>query len=196
LIVGNIPPGTVIPPYPGNSALLSPQIKYNRYHQFGLDYAQVLFTLNVRSELAIHLTEDRQGDDGSVRNPFIGWSLGFDRDLFWGININIQCNETLRLFNGKVGDNPVLDCEAGTDATATRFTMRLSKKFFRDELESKVTCIWNVEDSDGYIIPALTWTVGNMSAELSAGFFTGKESGELGQYWENSFARAGLKFSF
>jgi hypothetical protein len=172
------------------------QLKYNRYHQFGLDYAQVLFTLNVRAEVALHLTEDRQGDDGSVRNPFIGWSLGFDRDLFWGINANIQCNETIRLFNNKVGDNPVLDCEAGTDATVTRLTLRISKKFFRDELESKVTCIWGVEDSDGYIIPALIWTVGNMSTELSAGFFTGKESGELGQYWENSFVRAGIKFSF
>jgi len=191
LFIGN----SMNPPYFGNPSLLSP-IKYNRYHQFGLDYAQVLFTLNVRSEVAVHLTEDRQGDDGAVRNPFIGWSLGFDRDLFLGININIQCNETVRLFNDKVGDNPFLDCEAGTDATATRFTLRLSKKFFRDELESKVTCIWNVEDSDGYIIPALTWTVGHMSAELSAGIFTGKESGELGQYWENSFARAGLKFSF
>jgi len=199
LVLKNYPP---IPgvnlnyPYLGNPSLLSPQLKYNRYHQFGLDYAQVLFTLNVRSEVAIHLTEDRQGDDGSVRNPFIGWSLGFDRDLFGGININIQCNETVRLFNDKVGDNPVLDCEAGTDATATRFTLRISKKLFRDELESKVTCIWNVEDSDGYIIPALTWTVGSMSTELSAGVFTGKESGELGQYWENSFVRAGIKFSF
>lgn len=195
LVIGNSP-FNPLDPYFGNPDLLSPQLKYSRYHQIGIDYAQVLFTLNVRSELAIHLTEDMQGDDGSVRNPFIGWSLGFDRDLFWGINANIQCNETIRLFNDKIGDNPVLDCEAGTDATATRLTLRLSKKFFRDELESKVTCIWDIEDSDGYIIPALTWTIDNMSAELSAGIFTGKENGELGQYWENSFVRLGLKFSF
>jgi len=199
LVKKNYPPIPVLNPnfpYSGNSDLLSPQLKYNRYHQIGFDYAQVLFTLNVRAELALHLTEDRQGDDGSVRNPFIGWSLGFDRDLFWGINANIQCNETIRLFNNKIEDNPVLDCEAGTDATATRLTLRLSKKFFRDELESKVTCIWNLEDADGYIIPALTWTVGNLSTELSAGIFTGKEDGELGQYWENSFVRVGIKYSF
>jgi len=195
LLRGNYPPDPMNP-YFGDPSLLSPQLKYNRYHQIGLDYAQVLFTLNVRAELAFHLTEDRQGDDGSVRNPFIGWSLGFDRDLFWGINANIQCNETIRLFNNKIENNPVLDCEAGANATATRFTLRLSKKFFRDELESKVTCIWDLEDSDGYIIPALTWTVGNLSTELSAGIFTGKEDGELGQYWENTFVRVGLKYSF
>jgi len=198
LVWGNYPPDPLLNPnfpYSGNSGLLSPRLKYNRYHQIGLDYAQVLFTLNVRAEAALHLTEDRQGDDRSVRNPFIGWSLGFDRDLFWGINVNIQCNETIRLFNNKVKDNPV-DCEAGADVTATRITLRLSKKFFRDELESAVTCIWGIEDLDCYIIPALTWTVGGMSAELSAGIFTGKESGELGQYWENSFVRACLKYSF
>jgi hypothetical protein len=183
-------------PYSGNPGLLSPQIKYNRYHQIGLDYAQVVFGFNLRAEAAIHLTEDMKGDDGSVRNPFIGWSLGFDRDLFWGINANIQCNETVRLFNSKVGNNPVLDCEADTKLTSTRFTMRFSKKFFKDELESTVTAIWGVEDMDCYIIPSLVWIIGDLSTELCAGVFLGKESGDLGQYWENSFVRLGVKYTF
>jgi hypothetical protein len=183
-------------PYEGNLSLLTPQIKYNRYHQIGLDYAQVLFSFNVRAEFAVHLTTDLKGDDGSVRNPFIAWSLGFDRNLFWGINANIQCNETVRLFNSKVGSNPVLDCEAGTRLTSTRITMRLSKNFFRNELENTVTVIWGIEDMDCYIIPSLVWTVGNFATELSAGVFAGKESGELGQYWQNSFVRLGVKHTF
>jgi hypothetical protein len=182
--------------YLGDPNLLSPQIKYNRYHQIGLDYAQVLAGFNVRAEFAVHLTEDLKGYDGSVRNPFIGWSLGFDRDLFWGINANVQCNETIRLMNDKVGNNPILDCEADTDITSTRITMRLSKKFFRDELECRTTAIWGIEDRDSYIIPALIWTVGDFSTELSAGIFVGDKNGELGQYWENSFVKIGLKYSF
>jgi hypothetical protein len=184
------------PAYPGNPYLLSPQIKYNRYHQIGIDYAQVLFGFNIRSECAVHLTGDLSGDDGSVRNPFIGWSLGFDRDITWGINANVQCNETVRLLDNKVGTNPILDAEAETPVTFTRLTMRLSKKFFRDELESKATIIWDIENSDCYIIPALVWNINDLTAELSAGIFAGKESGELGQYWENSFVRLGLKYSF
>jgi hypothetical protein len=182
--------------YYGDPNLLSPNIAYNRYHQFGLDYAQVLFGFNIRSEFAFHLTEDFEGDDGTIQNPFIAWSLGFDRDLFWGINANVQCNETIRLFNDKVGDNPVLDCEAGTEATSTRLTMQVSKKFFRDELECKIIGIWGIEDMDCYIIPALIWTVKDFTTELSAGVFAGKESGELGQYWENSFVKFGVKYSF
>ena len=93
LIAKNLPaPGAPLPGpsdlYTGNPALIY-NIKYNRYHQIGVDYAQVLSGFNIRAELAFHLTEDFKGDDGAVRNPFIGWSLGFDRDLFWGINANV-----------------------------------------------------------------------------------------------------------
>ena len=176
--------------------LPSPQIKYNRYHQIGIDYAQVILSLNVRSEAAIHLTDDLSGNDGSVRNPFIGWSLGFDRDLFWGINLNIQCNETIRLFDNKVGNSPIFDAEAGTDVTSTRLSAQLSKKYFRDKLESKASVIWDIENADCYVIPAIIWSNDNLSVELSAGIFAGNVNGELGQYWNNSFIKLGLKYSF
>ena len=190
-------PTTPPPPvYTGNPALLSPRLKYNRYHQLGLDYAQVLAGFNLRAEFAVHLTEDFSGDDGSVRNPFLGWSLGFDRNIIWGINANIQCNETIRLLNDKVGANPALDCEAETNATASRITAQLSKKFLKDNLECKVTNIWDIEDKGCYIIPAIVWTIKDVTAELSAGVFAGEESAEMGQYWENSFVKLGMKYSF
>jgi hypothetical protein len=188
--------GSLVTSYSANPSLLSPQIKYTRYHQIGIDYAQVLFGFNVRAEAAIHLTEDIDGDDGSLQNPFIGWSLGFDRDLVWGINLNLQCNETLRLFNNKIGDNPVLDAEADTKAVSTRLTMQLSKKFLKDNLESKATFIWDVENSGYYIIPGIVYTMGNLTYELSAGFLGGKENSELGQYRNNSYIKAGIKYSF
>jgi hypothetical protein len=181
---------------PGNRDLISPEMKYNRYHQIGLDYAQVLLGFNVRAEAAFHLTEDRSGDDGSVQNPFIGWSAGFDRDLFLGLNLNIQCNETVRLFNDKIGDDPLLDAEAGTKAVSSRLTARLSKKFLMDRLESSATVIWDIENTDFYIIPALVWTEGNMSWNLSGGIFKGKETGDFGQYWRNNFVKFGITYSF
>jgi len=190
------PPYPYNPYYQGKPALISPDIKYTRYHQIGIDYAQVLFSFNVRAEAAIHLTEDIKGDDGSLQNPFFEWSLGFDRDLFLGINLNLQCNETIRIFDDKIGDNPILDAEADTKAVSTRLTMQLSKKFFKDNLETKATAIWDIENSDFYIIPAIVYTIGNLATELSAGFFAGKEDGDLGQYRNNSYIKVGLKYSF
>jgi hypothetical protein len=187
--------GTVLPPPGPDPDLLSPQMNYNRYHQIGIDYAQVLFGLNIRAELALHLTEDMKGDMGSVRNPFIGWSFGFDRDIFWGINLNIQCNQTIRLFDSKIGDNPILDAEAGTRAVSTRFTVQFSKEKI-DNMETRVVFIWDIEDKGCYIIPFRSWTVRNMTFELSAGIFFGERTSELGYYKDNSFGKFGLKYSF
>jgi len=182
--------------YKGNFSLLDPQINYTRYHQIGIDYAQVLFDFNLRAEAAINITEDIHGDDGSLQNPFVAWAFGFDRNLFWGINFNAQCSETIRLLNNNVGDNPVFDSEADTDITSTRISARLTKSFFRDKLESCITCIWDIEDSDCYLIPSLAWTQGNLTTKIAAGVFKGNKDGELGQYWENSFIKIGLSIMY
>jgi hypothetical protein len=195
LLYNNMPPN--IPgSYSGDLSLLDLQIKYTRYHQVGIDYAQVLLGFNLRAEAAINITEDFNGDDGSLQNPFIAWSFGFDKNLFWGINANIQCNETIRLLDDKVGESPAIDSQADTDLTSTRISMRLSKSFFRDKVENNITCIWDVENSDFLIIPSLAWTEGSLTAKLSAGIFTGKESGELGFYWKNTFIKLALSFMF
>jgi len=182
--------------YTGNLSLIAPQINYTRYHQIGVDYARVLFDFNLRAEAAINITEDIHGDDGALRNPFIAWAFGFDRNLFWGINANIQCTETIRLLNNKVGKNPVFDSEADTDITSTRISARLTKSFLRDKLESGITCIWDIEDSDYYLIPSLAWTEGNLTAKIAAGVFKGNKDGELGQYWKNNFVKIGLSVMF
>jgi hypothetical protein len=181
--------------YTGDMSLLDP-IKYTRYHQIGIDYAQVLLGFNVRAEAAINITEDYNGDNGALQNPFVAWAFGFDRDLFWGINANVQCDETIRLFNDKVGDNPLFDSEAGTDMTNTRISLHLSKSFFRDKLELGITGVWEIEVSDFYIIPSITWTQDNLTLAIGAGIFLGNTEGELGQYWHNRFMKFALSIVF
>ncbi|MDR1636791.1 MAG: hypothetical protein LBR93_05580 [Treponema sp.] len=168
---------------------------YNRYHQAGLDYAQVLAGFNVRAEFAAHITEDLGGDDGEVYNPSLAWSFGFDRDLL-GFTLNLQVNESIRLMDGQVNGNPALDTEAGMASTATTFTAQISRKFLRDKLELKFTHIWNIEAMDIYYIPSLTYTAGDLSTEISGGVFGGKRGGEFSQYREMGFVRTALTYSF
>jgi hypothetical protein len=170
---------------------------YNPYHQIGVDWAQVLFGFNVRAEFAANITEDLNGDDGSVYNPALAWSFGFDRDLVWGINFNFQCNESIRLMNDKIGKNPlIVDIEADTNMTSTQIIAAISKKFFRDALETRVAVMWGIEDKDFLLIPSLIWTRDTVSVELSGGIFGGNEEGQFGQYWKNSFVKAALTYSF
>jgi hypothetical protein len=171
-------------------------IAYTRYHQIGLDYAQVIWGFNLRGEVAANITEDIKGDDGLVYNPSLAWSLGFDRDIFAGINMNLQVNESIRLLNDKIGSGILTDIEADTHVTNTRLTLALSRKFFRDELELKATGIWGIEDMDFYILPALIWTKGDIALEFSGGIFAGDKKGELGQYYNNGFFKTALTYSF
>jgi hypothetical protein len=184
----NPPPFGLIP--------ASVTLDYNPYHQIGVDYATVLFNFNIRVEFAVNLTGDLDGDDGSVYNPFGAWSLGFDRDLFWGINLNVQCNENVRLFHDKINDNPLLDVEAGTDITSTRLTIKLAKTFLRDELEISARGIYDIENAGFLIMPAIVWTKNDVKTEFSGGIFGGDETSELGQYHKNGFIKVGVTYTF
>jgi hypothetical protein len=173
---------------------------YNPYHQIGFDYAQVISGFNLRAEFAANITEDLEGDNGSVYNPALAWSLGFDRDLFAGINLNVQANETIRLMDGNVGSADAasgsFDIEGGTEATVTRVTATLSRKFLRDELELRAAAVWGIEDKDFVIMPALIWTKDAVAIACSGGIFGGDKEGQLGQYHQNSFVKIGITYTF
>jgi len=178
---------------------------YNPYHQIGVDWAQILYGFNIRAELAANITYDSKGDDGSIYNPALLWSLGFDRDLIAGINLNFQCNESIRLMNDKIGNKTltdgaitttIIDTEAGTNMTSTQIITAVTKKFFRDELETRIAVMWGIEDKDFLFIPSITWTRDTISIEFSAGIFGGDREGQFGQFKDNSFLRAALTYSF
>jgi hypothetical protein len=177
---------------------------YNPYHQIGLDYAQVLFGFNVRAELAGNITEDLKGDDGTVYNPSLAWSFGFDRDIFWGVNLNLQVNESIRLLHDKLGSEDFMsvitggffDIEGGMSLTATRLTATISRKFLRDELELRTAVVWGIEDGDCVIMPAFIWTKNYIRLAFSGGIFIGNEEGQFGQYHKNSFVKAALTYSY
>jgi hypothetical protein len=175
---------------------ITADVDYNRYHQAGADYAQVIAGFNLRAEAGVNITEDLSGDRGDIYNPAVVWSLGFDRDVIAGINVNLQGNGSVRLFNGKVTDNTLVDTEAGQDPTSTRITLILSRKFFRDELELRAAGLWGIEDRDFLIMPAAIWTRGDLELEISGGVFGGSREGELGQYRRNGFVKTVLTYSF
>jgi hypothetical protein len=177
-------------------SLLPPVIAYNPYHQIGLDYAQVVSGFNVRAEAAANLTRDLAGGDGTVYNPHLAWSLGFDRDMIWGINLNLQAAETLTLRHSRIGDNPLLDVEAGSDPSSTRITAKLSRRFFQDRFEVTAAVIWGIEDRDCLIMPLVSWTQNDVTMGLAGGFFAGDRGGRFGQYRDNGFIQARMKYSF
>ena len=184
------------PSTPLNLSEVSALIDYNYFHHIGFDYARVIQSFNIRAEAGANITRDLNGTDGRVENPSLLWSLGFDRDLFAGINLNIQGTGSFRLFQNNVGPSPLVDIEAGTRRTSTRLSFLLSRSFSMDEIELKLTGLWGIEDRDFLFMPAISWTRNDLSTELSMGFFGGNRSGELGQYRDNSYIRILLRYNF
>ena len=178
---------------------------YNPYHQVGIDWAQAIFGFNIRAEVAANITSDLSGDDPSVYNPAFLWSLGFDRDLFLGLNLNIQCNESIKLMYDKIGNKTVddgaisttiIDTETDTDKISTQIIAALSRKFFRDQLELRFAAIWEIEAKDYLLMPAIILTRDTVSVEFSGGIFGGDEKGQFGQYHNNNFVKVSLTYSF
>jgi hypothetical protein len=170
---------------------------YNRYHQIGADYAQVLWGFNLRAEAAVNLSSDLDGRDGEVYNPFLGWALGFDRDLFWGINLNLQGVGTVRLFQSRLGTSVLEDIEAGSSLSSSRLIALLSKTFVRDTVEIRALGLWGIEDRDFLFNPSLVWLpLDEFRIEFSGGLFLGNERGELGQYRKRNFLKLKLTYSF
>jgi hypothetical protein len=186
-------------PRPAYSVEMAPlpriTLGYNRYHQAGLDYAAEAAGFNIRAEAAVNMTADLSGDAPSVYNPHLLWSLGFDRKLFAEISLNLQCNEKIRLLDDGVGENR-FDIEEGASLTSTRVTAELSRAFFRDTVRVKTAAIWGIEDKDALLLPSVTFVRGDAELELSAGFFLGSRDGELGQYRDNNFVKAGISYMF
>jgi hypothetical protein len=170
-------------------------IAYNRYHQIGADAARVVAGFNLRAEAAVNLTEDLDGDDGEVYNPAVLWSIGFDRDVVLGVNLNAQAAGSVRLMNDGVEDS-LGDTEAFTDPTHTTVTVKLTKKFLRDTLELSCAALWGIEDRDWLAMPSVVWAIGDAELEVFAGFFGGDDEGDLGQYGENDYLGISLSYAF
>ena len=172
-------------------------LAYNPYHHIGADYAGVVGGFNLRAEAGANITADLGGDDYAVYNPTLIYSLGFDRDMAWGINVNLQGNGGLRLMHDKIGKDPAtVDTEAGKDQTFTRITAVVSKKFFRDELELKAAALRGIEDRDFLVMPAVVWSKNDFRAEIAGGFFGGDSAGELGQYADNGYIKTVFSWRF
>ncbi len=169
-------------------------IVYNRYHQIGTDLAAVLGGFGLRAEAAANLTEDPAGDDPYVYNPHLAFSLGADRDVWKGLNLNLQYAGTIRLADG--GISSPFDVETDTGVYRSGLTAVAFQKLLRDKLEWRVAALWNLADADFLLSPSLSWTEGDAEVKLAAGVFGGDPDGQMGQYADASWVRLTLTYTF
>jgi hypothetical protein len=169
-------------------------VTYNRYHHAGVDAAAVVAGFATRFELGVNVTDDLEGNDPLVYNPSLGWAAGFDRDLFAGLNVNLQARGTIRLLHDKISGE--YDMERDTEPTTTQVALALSQRLFRDAIEWRLAAVMSPEDLDFAIDPSIAIAVGDAELEVFGRIFGGNEEGDLGQFASQSYAGVRLSYVF
>lgn len=169
-------------------------VSWNRYHQIGADMAAVLAGFNIRLEAGANLTEDMSGDDPTVYNPALVWAAGFDRDLFAGINLNLQAMGKVRLSHDKIVSP--LDVEYGSELTTTQIAALLSRSFARETVKLELLGLLGAEKMDYMIEPGIVFTAGETEIALRGRYFGGDAAGDLGQFHDSSYVRLSAVYKF
>lgn len=178
--------------YFGSSAPVT--VGYNPYHQAGVDMATVVAGFNLRLEAGINLTKDWSGDDPLAYNQAIVWSAGFDRDLFAGINLNLQAMGKVRLNHDKIASP--LDIESGTKITTTQVAALLSRSFMQEKLKIELLGLLGVEKLDYMVEPGLVLAIGDAEIALRGRYFGGDAEGDFGQFNDRSYVSLSSRYAF
>jgi len=169
-------------------------VSWNRYHQLGADMATVLAGFNLRLEAGANLTEDLSGDDPLVYNPAIVWAAGFDRELFAGVNLNLQATGKVRLFHDKIASP--LDVEYGSDITTTRIAALVSRSFAQERVKLELLGMLRLEQADYLVEPGIVFVFGDAEVALRGRYFGGDAAGDLGQFHEKSYVSLSSTYRF
>jgi len=149
------------------------KMDYNRYQQIGADYSAVFGNYRLRSEIAANITRDLSGDDGSVYNPAMLWSLGFSRLGPEGSQVDVQGSGSVRLMNDRIGST-ASDTEYGTNMTDTTLLVKITKKFAKDAFELSASARYGIETADCLVKPSVVWAKDKKRIELACVIFSGQ----------------------
>jgi hypothetical protein len=77
---------------------------FNRIHVIGADFAWPVAAVDLRGEAAFFLTDDLDGSDPYVKNPWIHYVVGAGYRFSNGFTANIQLSQKITLHYSKVSD--------------------------------------------------------------------------------------------
>jgi hypothetical protein len=172
-------------------------LDYTRMHAVGTEAAAVLFTLNLRGEAAVYLSEDTDGGDPYKRNSKVVYSAGFDRDLFAGLSLLFEMQGSVILNNDNIANQLDADYDPDGDYTSNIFMVRVKSSYAYDKIRPELVFAWNLEKQDWILRPGIEFTLkDDVLMRLAAAFFEGPSGGSFGQFGGNDFFQLTLKYKF
>lgn len=182
-------------------------LRHHRIRVVGADAATTVGRFGLRGEVAYTRTEDVDGDDPRVKNPFVFLVLGAKRQVLDSLTINVQY--LLRyVFDHRSPfgiSDPVtrrVALEAVTissdmDRVHHGASLRVSQKWLRETLEGEVAVVVGLTRLDYAVRPRLTHAfTDRLRGTVGADLFGGPHHSFFGYLRRASAAYAELSLSF
>ncbi|MFQ3621020.1 MAG: hypothetical protein SNJ78_08755 [Spirochaetales bacterium] len=183
-----------------NPPTLEIHLSYDRIHVFGIEGSTAFQGFTFRMEGGYFLTPDTKGTDPKVRNNWVGYVGGFDRDLWTdGPNLNLQIQGTLPLQTDKIDKNNMADLEFRSNGKYTIHIVagNLSYTFAENKLKTKVSAAYGLEQKDLRLAPELTYEpFDDFQCKIRWVQFIGNSDTPFGQYKDSSFFELGVSYRF
>ncbi len=186
---------------------LSLRLDHHRIDVFGADAATVIGRYALRTEVAYTRTEDNNGQDPFVKNPFYYLVAGGDRTFFEYLNVNLQyyARYVSNYQDPSTLNNFALRTIAIQEAVISnqfdRFqhgmTWRVSDKWLNETLEGEIAGIASFTRRDFALKPKLVYSIDDhWKGSFGANLFRGENNSFYGRLKDESNVFMELKYSF
>lgn len=173
----------------------------------GADAATTVGRFGLRGEVAYTFTEDRQGDDPEIKNPFLFLVVGGDRTFLESLNVNLQyiLHVVSRYHNPEDIPDPLQREVAAQQAVITNqidrvqqgVSLRISDQWWNQTLEGELVGVLFFPRHDYALRPKVTYAFSDRwKGVIGADLFRGESRSFFGYLRPNSTAYAELRWGF
>jgi hypothetical protein len=183
------------------------RLVHNRIRVLGADAAATLGRYGLRGEIAYAHTEDGDGDDPTVKNPFVFAVAGGDRSFFQYLNVNLQYFARLTRHYRDPRDiaNPALRTAAIGAAAASGqldpfqhgMSARIAYSWLNETLDTELAAIAVFSDGSVALRPKIVYRAADaLRLTVGADLLRGGETDTFGRLRDNSTVFVELRYGF
>ena len=180
---------------------------HNRIHVIGLDFAKPIGRYGLRGEAAYVQTQNPDGKDFFIKNPYFMAVMGVDRDITDDLNVNIQAyHRYIVSFNDPFAiEDPVARSVAVLSDTFNQqldriqggFTGRIKATWLNKTLEGELLGMLNLPRQDFFLRPSLAYAVTDVwKAFVGWDIFNGRRDSFFGRLQPTSAFFVELRATF
>ncbi len=183
------------------------QLIHNRIHVIGADFAKNFGRYGVRGEMAYTQTQNPNGTDPFIKNPFFMSVLGIDRDITEDLNINVQAYQRIIVnFNDPFAiQDPIQRNVAVLSDTFNQqldqyqggFTSRIKATWLNKTLEGEILGMLNLPRRDFFVRPSFAYAFTDVwKGYVGWDIFNGQRDSFFGRLQPNTAFFAEIRAAF